>query len=470
MNKKIILTLALFVLIGIFLRVNLKTCMYSWDETVYLQNAEVIGGFKGNNYNEFGSRPPVLPIIFAGLFKLHHDSIVANILLTLIGGLSIVLIYKIAEKMFSWKVGIVAAFILAFNNAHILLSQALLTHVPALFFTLCSVYAIKLGEEKNKIWYFALAAFFAGITIMTRFTYLVIIPLFGINFLLFYKKYDWKKLLVLASAFIATMAPYLYWNYLNFGDFLFAFKNARLITNWAIFDPVSVMPQLVLVLIGSMGLIGMALWISSKIVSKKISKEEIFLVVWAVVFVVSMVTTPPKEVRYFIGSLFGFVSLAALGYVWIFEKLKHKKKWIVPATIVLILAIALITPFTVKTNRPIVERVDCNTSFTEVVDYINTQPMQTVYTHHYFTTFAYYTNKTIVIAPFNKTRFLDVQDDYMNSTGYYVYFKSQHDVWDDFAKPEELDSRFNETKTFGSGWDTIIVFEFTPASDKLAIH
>ena len=51
-NKKIIITLALFVLMGIFLRINLQTCMYSWDETIYLQNAEVIGGFKENNYNE----------------------------------------------------------------------------------------------------------------------------------------------------------------------------------------------------------------------------------------------------------------------------------------------------------------------------------------------------------------------------------------------------------------------------------
>src|SRR6266403_4191820 len=49
-----------------------------WDETVYLQNAEVICCGKAN-YSELDSRPPLLSLIFAVLFLLWHHVYAASI-------------------------------------------------------------------------------------------------------------------------------------------------------------------------------------------------------------------------------------------------------------------------------------------------------------------------------------------------------------------------------------------------------
>jgi hypothetical protein len=49
-----------------------------WDETVYLQNAQVICCGK-TNYSELGSRPPLLSLIFAGVFLLWHNVYAASI-------------------------------------------------------------------------------------------------------------------------------------------------------------------------------------------------------------------------------------------------------------------------------------------------------------------------------------------------------------------------------------------------------
>src|SRR5260370_9286716 len=49
-----------------------------WDETVYLQNAEVICCGKAN-YSELDSRPPLLSLIFASVFLLWHPGYAASI-------------------------------------------------------------------------------------------------------------------------------------------------------------------------------------------------------------------------------------------------------------------------------------------------------------------------------------------------------------------------------------------------------
>src|SRR5579864_4065030 len=60
-----------FLLIGaaFVLRVWGLSKMHFWDETVYLQNAQVICCGK-TNYSELDFRPPLISLIYAGVFLL----------------------------------------------------------------------------------------------------------------------------------------------------------------------------------------------------------------------------------------------------------------------------------------------------------------------------------------------------------------------------------------------------------------
>src|ERR671922_85310 len=57
-----------------------------WDETVYLQNAEVICCGK-TNYSELSSRPPLLSLIFAGVFLLWNHVYAACLMTALLNAL-----------------------------------------------------------------------------------------------------------------------------------------------------------------------------------------------------------------------------------------------------------------------------------------------------------------------------------------------------------------------------------------------
>src|SRR6266536_1476449 len=86
-------TLIALLIAGAFvLRVWPLSKVHFWDEAVYLQNAEVICCAK-TNYSELGSRPPLLSIIFAGVFLLWHHIYAANIATALLNSLGPALLY-----------------------------------------------------------------------------------------------------------------------------------------------------------------------------------------------------------------------------------------------------------------------------------------------------------------------------------------------------------------------------------------
>src|SRR5512143_2687901 len=60
--------------------------VHFWDEAVYLQNAEVICCAK-LNYSELSSRPPLLPLLFAGVFRLWHHVYAASLLTAVLNAL-----------------------------------------------------------------------------------------------------------------------------------------------------------------------------------------------------------------------------------------------------------------------------------------------------------------------------------------------------------------------------------------------
>ena len=99
--KKEFLILIILLLIGFSLRVFLSTCYY-WDELIYLQHSEIMTG-KINNYNELDFRPPLLSVMIAGFYLFWHNSLIANIFVTLLATFSILLIYLVGKEMFNKK-------------------------------------------------------------------------------------------------------------------------------------------------------------------------------------------------------------------------------------------------------------------------------------------------------------------------------------------------------------------------------
>ncbi len=437
--KKEFLFILILLLIGFSLRIFLTTCYY-WDELIYLQHAEILSG-KENNYNEFDFRPPLLSILIAGLYSLWHNPIIANIFVSLLATFSALFAYLAAKEMFNMKVAMIAAILLAFWPIHIYVSKTLLVHTTAIFFALASLFFLKKAENKNKknnSLLFFLAGVFIAFSILTRFTYLILIPLILVNIVLFRKKYDIKKIFYGITGMLVLILPYLIWAYVNYGNAFHTFKTASLVVSWSTKQPWHFYLTNSWLLLGLGGVVGLGSWIFFKIKDKKITKEEIFLLAWFLIPLVYLSFMVHKEVRFLMVILIPTIFLSSVGFKNLFEKIRNKK------VILLLFLVIILIPLFSFFYSPYIRTCDSDAQRASSWIMENTDKTGIIYAQEEFTALAYYTDRKIILAPFNKTRFFDTTADYMAYPGYYIYFEKQNKT-ETFPKIQELeqDSRFD---------------------------
>ena len=456
LNKETKILIILFVL-AFTLRIFLTTCYY-WDELVYLQHADILSG-KVDNYNEFEFRPPLLSIIIFELYLIWHNPLIANLFVSFLAALSVVFIYLAAKEMFNKRVGLIAALLLTFWQVHIYFSKTLLVHTTAMLFALIFLFLIKKAENNPKSWLFFSAGVFLSLAIITRFTYLVLLPIVLINIILFWKKYNLKRILAFVLGGVIILSPYLIWAYLNYGNPLHTFEMARLITDWSSKEPWHFYLSTIPVILGVVGILGLFLWLFYTIKNKKVGKQEILLILWILLPLFYLSLMPHKEIRFLLITLPPIVMFSSIGFRTLYEKIENKK------TLSKIFLISLSVVILISANLPYNPYPrTCNSDPQLASAWImnNTAQTDVIYTQEEFPALAYYTDRRIILAPFDKTRFLDTKNEYMNQPGYYVYFEMQNKT-ESFPKIEELnkDPRLKLIKTLNN-IDKIYLYQYTP--------
>jgi len=450
MNKNIFLVLFILLIAGFSLRFFSTDCYY-WDELVYLQHAEILSG-KVDNYNEMDFRPPLLPMVISGAYVFWHNPLIANILVSVFASVSILFIYLVGKEMFDSKTGLIAAVLLAFWPIHIYFSKTLLVHTTAMFFALLFLFFLKKGEQRNNGWFFGLAGAFAGLSILTRFTYLILIPLIGVDFLLFRKRYNLKNIFFGAGGFSAIILPYLGWAYTMFGNPLYTFKTASLIVSWSTKQPWYFYLVNLWIFLGLIGVVGLGSWISFRLKDKRMSKEEILLWSWILLpFIYLSFKLTHKEVRFLIVALVPIILISAAGINRLLKKIKNK------TFMFIFLIAAILSSFFLFIYDPYIRTCDSDAQKASGWIMNNSDKDDIIYAQHEFPALAYYTNRKIILAPFDKERFFNKTVNHMNKQGYYVYFEEQKKN-KNFPKVEEIknDTRFELAKKIENKNDVYI--------------
>ncbi len=92
---------------------------------------------------------------------------------------TVILVYYIAQRMYSRKVGLLSSLFLAFTLLHVKYSRLIRPDVPMTFFITLSFLCIYLIYERGKTRDYLLATIFAGLSIATKYTgALLIVPIF----------------------------------------------------------------------------------------------------------------------------------------------------------------------------------------------------------------------------------------------------------------------------------------------------
>ena len=131
-----------------------RTGFHYWDETVYLQHADIIlGGY--DNYNEFDFRPPLFPIMLAIGNLFFNSLIMSHLIVAFIASLGVFGVFLLGKDLFNEKVGLISAIFYVFLPLNLILAHDLLvdTMLPVflLFTTFFFIRAFKTEKTKYSI-------------------------------------------------------------------------------------------------------------------------------------------------------------------------------------------------------------------------------------------------------------------------------------------------------------------------------
>jgi 4-amino-4-deoxy-L-arabinose transferase-like glycosyltransferase len=225
----------LFVLLaaGFLVRLWGMSKFHYWDEMVYLQNAQVICCGKVN-YSELDSRPPLLSLIFAGVFFLWHHIYAACITTAFLNALGPVFLFFAGCLSVGRLPAVISSLLLAFSPFFVGIfpyafvsddtGNSLLTDSPSLTLLILGLWLLLRALDRPTAIRFFCAGFSLALCILMRFgaipsvAVLLLLPLASPG--------RWKALIASVCGLAAGLAPYLLWSRLKYGGSLFTLQSA----------------------------------------------------------------------------------------------------------------------------------------------------------------------------------------------------------------------------------------------------
>ena len=212
-NFEIMILISLFIFVKSFFLFKFHELI--WDESVYLAAGKYLYSSGTVGLWEM-VRPPILPI-FTGLFwKMGINSVLASELLSLLFSSALIYVnYILSREFFDRKYSLLSSFLLAITPVFFLYSSYILTEIPATLFLLISIYFFLF--KKN---YFV-SGIFCSISILTKFTQLLAVPIFLILILINFKKLKntINHLILFLVGFVIPAIPFLLFNLFLYRDY-----------------------------------------------------------------------------------------------------------------------------------------------------------------------------------------------------------------------------------------------------------
>lgn len=292
--------------------------VHFWDEAVYLQNAEVLCCGKAN-YSELDSRPPLLSLIFAVVFRVWHSAYAADIVTAMLNAAGPVLLYVCGRRIVGRVGAAIAALLLAFTPFFVGVfpigfqsdntGNSLLTDAPALTIILLGFWMLLCALRRENYVRFVGAGCVLGLAVLTRFASLSIVGM--LSLLVFAAARWWRAALATALGFLFAIVPYLCWSRMLYGGYFETFRRG-----WRYYQGARESP---LFLVRNFGIIfswitlaGLVLWLCRWAWERSKTRPEhgnvaengtrrklqAFLCLWAVVLLVFFISMPHQEPRY----------------------------------------------------------------------------------------------------------------------------------------------------------------------------
>jgi 4-amino-4-deoxy-L-arabinose transferase-like glycosyltransferase len=238
--------------LGWLLRTIPLSYSHFWDETVYLQDAMVIGEGR-TNYDELDYRPPLLSILYAGGFRIWDNIYAANFVQGAVTTVAIPFAFLFAAAYFSERAALLAAGLFAFCPYFASISHELMSDAPAVSLMIASLYFF---SRSSPLSFFVSGLLFAGAS-LTRFSSVFLAVYFALW--LASSPAKLKGTVPFAGGAVAGFLPYWVWAQIRYGFFLSTFMEAsRDVSVWDPYNPPALFFRAILKIFPAVVLLGAA--------------------------------------------------------------------------------------------------------------------------------------------------------------------------------------------------------------------
>lgn len=167
-------------------------------------------------------RPPVYPLILAGLYITFGKSSIPPILVqSLIGTLTILFTYLIARQIFDERVGILASILAAIYPYYVFHDTSLQENAIFTLLTAITIFFLLKSSKSMLLSNSFFAGVFLSLAVLTRTTLLIILPFAVLWFMIVLKNSRTKVILAMLLGFVIVSSPWLIRNTIIYGKPLF---------------------------------------------------------------------------------------------------------------------------------------------------------------------------------------------------------------------------------------------------------
>lgn len=166
------------------------------------------------------SSGPLFPYLVALIKYVFSDPYVSTrIVVAIIGSISVLVVYFFSKRLFGQNVATMTGLLMAVIPEHWSTSMQVLTDIPFFLLFLCSLYFIYIGIEDNNNKMLLLGGVLAGLSAITRYPGILIIPIFFFYLLLTGRLKYFIKIPFLLSIVILPSMMLLLWSvYLSINE------------------------------------------------------------------------------------------------------------------------------------------------------------------------------------------------------------------------------------------------------------
>ena len=175
------------VLVGLVARVlSLGAIGFNSDEAVYAGQAASLSGdpLYAPYFAIFRAHPLLIQFILSMVFKFGVSDVAARAVSVAFGVAAIPLVYLVGRELFSRRVGILSALVLALLPYHVIVSRQVLLDGPETTLFLLTMYLIARYASTSSVRYLYVAGLAAGMTFLAKETAVLVLPVIAAFFLM----------------------------------------------------------------------------------------------------------------------------------------------------------------------------------------------------------------------------------------------------------------------------------------------